>query len=388
MTLETKKWVNLTTRSFRSFSLLLLILLAVSIFIPDIAKAAACTLPSTSYGTDSLTANVPSTTTYTLWVNLLAPSSTSNSVLVQVNGNTCFNAGGSSSIPANTWTWVDYQNGSSAQKMQLSLNSGNNTIELIGNEAGVGVSNILLLADASCVPTGSGTNCTTGQPVTVTTTNPSSPSTPASTQSGISTTTSSAGLSLNTINSDAKPVVFTGKTLALNGAYVQLTKPVTITPTYIQGKTIKEVQYYLNNNLIYTSKEPPYTYKLNTNNLENGKYLLTSKTTYTNNQSVIAKEAIDINHAFLTNSFVFIGNNLLATLLVIIILGVAIWQAYIHRAFFKHFYKRKPKDQSFTPLTSEPHHVSPYANDQNTDMPVVIAPNDENISNDEEQKLP
>lgn len=138
----------------------LLALAATSLVISHrTALAAACTTPSTDYGTDTLTVNAPSSGTYVLWARIMVPDSTNNSIDVQVDSTTCFNVGGSSSIPANTWTWVNYQNGVTGTPNTVSLSAGSHTIKLIGTAAGVSVDRVELVADTACMPVGTGDTC-------------------------------------------------------------------------------------------------------------------------------------------------------------------------------------------------------------------------------------
>src|ERR1039458_2615471 len=141
-----------------------------------LAHAASCVPPATTYGTDTMSVQQPTTTTYTIWVRVQTPSATSASPLMLQTGTgsadsnpTCFNVGGSSTIPANTWTWV---NAGSASLSAYSATAANQTqLELIGTQSGVEVDNVLLLTNSSCVPSGTGTNCTTGQPTPTAPTN-------------------------------------------------------------------------------------------------------------------------------------------------------------------------------------------------------------------------
>jgi hypothetical protein len=88
-----------------------------------------------------------------------APDSTNNSFYLKID-NCAVLVGDSSSIPANTWTWVDYKNGSSSNKIEATLSPGTHVVTLIGNEDGVGVDKILMTQNLTCVPTGiSGDNC-------------------------------------------------------------------------------------------------------------------------------------------------------------------------------------------------------------------------------------
>jgi len=83
-------------------------LLARDIAVPNkVVSAAAdsCTAPGTTYGTDTMTVVVPASATYTIWTRMLAPSSSANSILLSIDGTNCYNVGGGSGIPANSWTW-------------------------------------------------------------------------------------------------------------------------------------------------------------------------------------------------------------------------------------------------------------------------------------------
>lgn len=123
-------------------------------------KANADCAPSPSYGTDTLTVNVPSTTTYYFWVRMMSPDGTNNQVMASVDGGNCYTFG--ATMNSNVWTWVDTQ-ASGGARVSMSLSSGTHTIELFGNEPGVGVDEIQLLADSTCTPVGTTNNCTTNQ---------------------------------------------------------------------------------------------------------------------------------------------------------------------------------------------------------------------------------
>jgi chitodextrinase len=133
--------------------------------------SAACTPTGTTYGTDTMTVSAPTASTYNVWVRMQAPATTSNSIMLQVDGGTCYNVGGLATMPLNTWTWVNYQNGSTSSTMQSALTAGSHSLELIGTKQGVQIDNVLLLTDAGCIPTGLGTNCTTNQPAPTAPTN-------------------------------------------------------------------------------------------------------------------------------------------------------------------------------------------------------------------------
>jgi hypothetical protein len=74
--------------------------------------------------------------------------------------------GGGSGISANTWTWVDYQNGSGTSKVNMDLTSGSHTVVLAGQAPSLMVDRLIFTTDTACVPTGTGDNCATA-PATI-----------------------------------------------------------------------------------------------------------------------------------------------------------------------------------------------------------------------------
>jgi hypothetical protein len=127
---------------------------------PAPAQAACSALPS-GKGTVTMTINAPSSSTYRVWARELAPSTNANGFYLQIaDANACQVTMGDKVIPVNTWTWVDYQNGNTASKVNVTLTAGNHTVVLAGLDDTVEVDKILLLSDASCTPTGDGSNCT------------------------------------------------------------------------------------------------------------------------------------------------------------------------------------------------------------------------------------
>jgi hypothetical protein len=232
----------------RKISLLSFVsLLGVAGFLLSVAPTAnaACSPPATTYGTDTLTATAPTATTYNLWVRMQVPSTNASSLMLQVDGGTCYNVGGGSAITPSTWTWVNYQNGSAAQVMQASLTAGNHSLELIGISPGVEVDSVLLLANASCIPTGTGSNCTTGQPA---------PTAPTLTASAASSTTVALKWTQSTDSSGlsvAGYYVFRGST-----KIATITSPTTLsyTDTVAAGSTNSyTVEAYDNSSPVVTS---------------------------------------------------------------------------------------------------------------------------------------
>lgn len=122
-------------------------------------KAAACAAPSTDYGAATSTVKVDNAATYRVWSRIMAPDTTNNSYLLEIDGTSCFVVGNSGSIAPNTWTWVDYRDGNTGTKVSINLSAGNHTIKMIGNEPSVKLGRVLFVSDANCVPVDNGDNC-------------------------------------------------------------------------------------------------------------------------------------------------------------------------------------------------------------------------------------
>ena len=158
---------NLNKKYLASVFLIIFSILFVSIFNTGKTDAAACTVPSPSYGTDVMSVVIPQATKYSIWVDIKVPSTTANSILLDMDGTNCYNVGGAASITPGTWTWVNYQNADQTQVMQQSLSQSTHTATLIGTQPGVAVSELLFLGDPTCVPVGDGSNCASSSAVTV-----------------------------------------------------------------------------------------------------------------------------------------------------------------------------------------------------------------------------
>lgn len=139
------------------------------------AKAAACTAPSTDYGSATSTVKVDNTATYRVWSRLMVPDATNNSYLLEIDGTSCFVIGNAASMPVNTWTWVDYRDGSTGTKVSINLSAGDHTIKMIGNEPNVKLGRVLFVSDTNCVPVENGDNCLVAGDTTPPTVNISSP---------------------------------------------------------------------------------------------------------------------------------------------------------------------------------------------------------------------
>lgn len=96
--------------------------------------------------------------TYNIWTRMQAPDEAHNQYRLEINGQTCYEVGGSSITP-NQWTWVSFQDGNLSSKVKFDFNEkSGNTAKLIGSQAGVKVDR-LLLVKTDCVPIADGSNC-------------------------------------------------------------------------------------------------------------------------------------------------------------------------------------------------------------------------------------
>ena len=170
---------------------LALLLLGAVFIVPGTAHAAACSVPSPSYGSVSSTISVPANATYRIWTRMMAPDTTNNKYALEIDGNTCYTVGGTNLSP-NTWTWVDYQNGSTSNKIQQELTAGNHTVKFIGIAPNVKLDKLIIASDLTCVISDGNTSCTPPADTTPPTLSLTAPSNGA-TLSGQTKLTANAG---------------------------------------------------------------------------------------------------------------------------------------------------------------------------------------------------
>ncbi len=236
--------------SFILFSLLLISQPA------DAATTGTC-LAGTNYGTDTIGITVPTTGTYEIWVRLQTPNAaTVNSIMMQVDSSSCYSLGGSSSMPANSWTWINYQDGNTSSVAEVTLAQGAHNLEFIGNEAGMEFDRVELLMDTTCVPSSTGDNCT--PPID---------------------TPPSIAITAPTTNA------------TVSGTAVSIAANVT------DNQTITQVQFQIDGKVIATDTSSPYTYNWNSTTVTDGTHTLTAIATDSANLSSTATETINVaNH--------------------------------------------------------------------------------------------
>ncbi len=132
--------------------------LVVGITTP--VSAACAGLPSDK-GVATTSVSVSEAGTYRVWSRVQVPDTSNNSYYLEIGDTLCGVVVGDSGIAANQWTWVDYRDGNSSNKISVNLSAGSHTIRMVGREDGVKLDRIILTKDTACVPTGTGDNCLT-----------------------------------------------------------------------------------------------------------------------------------------------------------------------------------------------------------------------------------
>lgn len=188
------------------------LLSAATAFAPSQALAAGCVSPATDYGTVTQTVNVPATGTYRIFSRIAVPDTTNNTYLLDIDSTNCYTVGGSSSIatsagltqnpPTGTinWVWVDYQNGTTTSKVDVSLTAGNHTFKMIGNKPNVALDRVVITQDTTCPITGTGDNCANPADTTKPTVSISSPTNGSTVPSGTVTVNSTASDDSGTVS--------------------------------------------------------------------------------------------------------------------------------------------------------------------------------------------
>jgi len=202
---------------------------------------AACSAPATAYGSGSASVTIQTAGTYTIWSRIKVPDTTNNSYFLEIDGGTCVAVGKSAAIPVNTWTWVNYQNGSTTTPTTATLTAGSHTFKLVGTAPNVALDRVILTTDAGCIPTGTGDNCIPLPDTTAPT---------ASLTAPLSGSTVKGTINLNATASDN-----TG------------------------GSGVAKVEFYVDGALKGTDSTPPspFVYALNTTTLQDGNHTLNVK---------------------------------------------------------------------------------------------------------------
>ncbi|TAH34067.1 hypothetical protein EYC59_03660 [Candidatus Saccharibacteria bacterium] len=230
------KFVKRCSQILAGFALLAVASIGVSYINTGSASAACSPALPTDKGTVTNTVSAPASGSYRVWTRLKTADSTKNSVYMEIDGTTCNVVVGGASLTANTWTWVDYQSGTSTNKFNVTLAAGSHTVVMAGKDDGVMVDRVIFTQDTSCVPTGTGDNCA----------NP-----PDTTNPTVS------------ITSPANNATISSSTTA--------------TATASDDVAVTKVEFYVDGTLAVTDTATPYNYTINPASLSVGAHTLTAK---------------------------------------------------------------------------------------------------------------
>lgn len=134
-----------------------LTLLGLLICCQQPVNAAACTALPADKGTASTTFTVATAGTYRLWAHTYASPAGAGAFDVMIDSACPVTVDGSQ-LAASTFSW-EGSGDSSGTPVTVNLTRGTHTITLAGQDAKVGVDEILLLSNSTCVPTADGNNC-------------------------------------------------------------------------------------------------------------------------------------------------------------------------------------------------------------------------------------
>ena len=217
----------------------LALVLTLNFLHPQEIAAQACpttTTPATTYGQVTQSVSVTTAGSYRVWSRIKAPDTTSNSYYLQVDGG-CAYVVGDYAIPANTWTWVNYEGGHTDWAIDITLTAGSHQLKYTGKEANLQLDRVLLLSDKACVPTGTGGNCA---------------------------------------DVDATPPT-TSLTAPASGASINIGTTVNITANATDDKGVTKVEFYNGSTKLGEDTSSPYSYSWNTTGQTAGTKSLTSK---------------------------------------------------------------------------------------------------------------
>ena len=221
----------------------LILMGSLMILSPTTVEAACPALPSDK-GQVTFSVTIPSSGTYRVWTRLFPATLGQSKVELQVDQATCnVLIGQNSSLPANQLTWVDYGTATTS-KINLNLTAGSHTVIVAGVDPSVGIDKILFLIDATCTPTGDGSNCT-----------------PAATPTPIPTPVSGGG----SVHPTPTPL-----TVGSSGGTIPVSGKINLAPS-IRGDTTK---YYVDGKLVTGNS-------LDTTNLSDGTHTIEAVTTNT-----------------------------------------------------------------------------------------------------------
>jgi hypothetical protein len=209
----------------------------------------------------------------------------------------------------------------------IAVSSTDNTTNVAANSSGKSFSLV-----TAVTPTPTPTPSPSPQPTPAPAPTPTSTSTSTSTSSSTPATSSTFSSSSDTPDTSITPDGTDSSIAADNNETVQVTTPVDVQPLPIQPNGVSKIEYYLNGKLMATVTTAPYTYHLNTTNLLNGSYTLTTKTFYSNGQTKSVSQTLAVKNAFGFTQFKLELQKyawLVVMLILLLIAGVIAW--FVHK---------------------------------------------------------
>lgn len=174
--------------------------------------------------------------------------------------------------------------------------------------------------------------------------------TPSSTKPTSSTSTPNAASSTaKSTSSSITPQSSTTPITVPTGSQVQVSTPATIEPATIQPDGVKDIQYYLNNKLVYTATIPPYSYHLDTTNLLNGTYAFKTVSYYVSGRTSVSTQKLIVRNPFSLTQLRLLLKHYSPEIippLVIIIIGLLAWLSHDG---WRHWSNRRRFGSSSTP---------------------------------------
>lgn len=107
---------------------------------------------------------------------------------------------------------------------------------------------------------------------------------------------------------------------------VELNQQATVQTTPTGSSDVTKVQYYLNNKLVATVTSAPYNYTVDTTDLRNGNYTLTTKTFYADGTDNVKNASLIVKNPFGWNQFRLQARHYFAFVVVaILLIGAGVW---------------------------------------------------------------
>ena len=114
-----------------------------------------CSAPAATYGSGAIHVTAPISGTYHIWSRVKA--SGTPAYFLQIDSACPFQVGGTGS--ATSWTWLNYQDGTTAKTTTAYLQAGTHLFTVSGQAPGVSLDRVVLALEPTCEPAQLGDNC-------------------------------------------------------------------------------------------------------------------------------------------------------------------------------------------------------------------------------------